>query len=111
MRFAIITGYYDKNGKQKFHDSILQEALYSNIINEDKQDDYFLKVDFIKKEQEFFIHARDNGSPKEEEKSAKKNNGLPEGSWYILTLRIDVINSSALQPILLNYCRKKMKTW
>lgn len=85
--------------------SILQESLYSNIINADKQDYYFLKVDFIKKDSDLFIQVRDNGPAKDEGKSDKKNNGLPEGNRDIFAQRLSVINSSALQPILLNYSR------
>jgi len=81
--------------------SILQEALYNNILNS-KNTNSFLKIEFSKHASYLIIKICDNGVPREEGKLLLRRKDLPENN-DILEQRLRVINKSAVKPIQLSY--------
>lgn len=84
--------------------SLLQEVLYTNIINAAKNN-YYLRINFIAVNDKLIVKLVDNGPPKSIDAAPEKTNGLQEDITDILSMRLKVINSSAIEPVTLNYHR------
>ena len=84
--------------------SILQEALYKNIINAEKQDGY-VNINFKTQNGYLLIRVTDNGPQISGDFALQKNNGLPEGNTDIMARRLKEINNAALSPVKVIYGR------
>jgi hypothetical protein len=86
--------------------SILQEALYNNILNGNPATMHSLTIDFMKKHDHLLIRICDNGITKEELLVVQKKKETPATNNDVFNQRITAINKSAKQPVTFTYRRK-----
>jgi LytS/YehU family sensor histidine kinase len=89
--------------------SIIQEALYTNILNGSKGVMHFLEIDFIKMEGALVIRICDNGMERNKAREAQKRKELPEEENSILENRLAAINESVVKKVERRYYRKDDK--
>jgi hypothetical protein len=89
--------------------TIIQEALYVNILSSPKTELCFLEVDLFKAGGALIIRICDNGMDSKEAKTTQKQDEPPEDGDTILEQRLAAINESSIKKVERKYYRKDEK--
>ena len=86
--------------------SIIQEALYNNILNSTKKEEHFLEIDFLRREGALVIRICDNGMDSQVVNAAQKRKAMPDEENSILEHRLAAINESSVKKAVRTSVRK-----